>query len=196
MWRLCGSLCTITWSDWFIRLCLYWNPVFLLWLMCFFLQTHSDTEKKITCKSFLESFDSIQVVAQLISFVENIWKSSFCDSKFKKFRSDIVSNRSMIFCVDCFAEYNDINGTVTYTLANITKTFIQKKIQFDLCIFNATGVCVNFLWDIRVNDDWILAYDSDHSHWFECYIECKCMYFMFNSISWNQWFLLANYSRK
>nr|AKL90188.1 osteopetrosis associated transmembrane protein [Macrotrachela sp. MM] len=42
-------------------------------------KTFSDIDKKITCKQFLESYDSIQIVAQLISFVQNIWSSSFCD---------------------------------------------------------------------------------------------------------------------
>jgi len=81
--------------------------------------TYSDVDRKITCKLFLESFDSIQVVAQLISFLENIWNSSFCDS--------------------CFAGYKDTNGTVNYSLAETTKEFIQKKLNFDLCVFNATG---------------------------------------------------------
>ncbi|CAF1600889.1 unnamed protein product [Adineta ricciae] len=81
--------------------------------------TYSDVDKKITCKQFLEGYDSIQVVAQLIAFVQNIWSSSFCDS--------------------CITGYNDTNGTIHYSLTDSTTEFIQKKIMFDACIFNATG---------------------------------------------------------
>nr|AKL90155.1 osteopetrosis associated transmembrane protein [Macrotrachela sp. HR] len=134
-------------------------------------KTFSDIDKKITCKQFLESYDSIQIVAQLISFVQNIWSSSFCDicnvltekekndtyyeyiiyrsyysisrkrrfiiesikmCTFKKFVSKIA-----FFC--CITHYNDINGTVDYSLTDNTIKFTQKKMNFDMCIFNATG---------------------------------------------------------
>jgi hypothetical protein len=62
----------------------------LFFLFCLFLKTYSDMDRKITCKQFLESYDSIQIVAQLISFVQNIWNLSFCDSKFKRRRIFII----------------------------------------------------------------------------------------------------------
>ncbi|CAF0974526.1 unnamed protein product [Adineta steineri] len=82
-------------------------------------KTYSDVDRTITCKQFLESYDTIQIVAQLISFVQNIWSSSFCDS--------------------CITGYNDTNGTIHYSLTESTTKFIQKKMTFDYCIFNATG---------------------------------------------------------
>ncbi|CAF1488382.1 unnamed protein product [Rotaria magnacalcarata] len=82
-------------------------------------KTYSDVDRKITCKGFLESYDTIQIVAQLISFVENIWISSYCDN--------------------CITGYKDTNGTIDYSLTDDTKQFIQKKLNFDFCIFNATG---------------------------------------------------------
>ncbi|CAF4210870.1 unnamed protein product, partial [Rotaria sordida] len=81
--------------------------------------TYSDVDRTITCKRFLESYDSIQVVAQLISFVHNIWGLSYCDN--------------------CIKNYKDTNGTTDYSLTNHTIKFVQKKLNFDLCIFNATG---------------------------------------------------------
>nr|ACF75495.1 osteopetrosis associated transmembrane protein [Adineta vaga] len=82
-------------------------------------QTYSDLDRKITCKQFLESYDSIQIVAQLIAFVQNIWSSSFCDN--------------------CITGYNDTNGTIHYSLTDSTTSFFRKKVAFDYCIFNATG---------------------------------------------------------
>ncbi|CAF2691295.1 unnamed protein product [Rotaria sp. Silwood2] len=81
--------------------------------------TYSDVDKAITCKRFLESYDTIQIVAQLISFVQNIWISSYCDN--------------------CITNYKDTNGTIDYSLTNHTVKFIQKKLNFDFCLFNATG---------------------------------------------------------
>jgi len=49
-----------------------------------------------------------------------------------------------LFVLGCFASYSDNNGTVNYILADNTKDFIEKKNNFDFCIFNATGVSLNF----------------------------------------------------
>ncbi len=48
-----------------------------------------------------------------------------------------------LYVLGCFAGYKDINGTVNYSLADNTKEFIQKKANFDFCVFNATGVSGN-----------------------------------------------------
>ena len=106
-------------------------------------QTYSDVDKKITCKQFLESYDSIQVVAQLIAFVQNIWSSSFCDSKFCETLDEGGLLQENLF-IGCITGYNDTNGTIHYSLTDSTTQFIQKKIMFDACIFNATGVSFLF----------------------------------------------------
>ena len=57
------------------------------WFTCFIFQSHSDSKQTITCKQFLESYDSIQLVARLINFVQSIWTSSVCDGKLSNSQS-------------------------------------------------------------------------------------------------------------
>nr|ACF75521.1 osteopetrosis associated transmembrane protein [Philodina roseola] len=85
-------------------------------------KTYSDLDRKITCQQFLESYDSIQLVAQMISFVNNIWITSFCNS--------------------CIASFHDVNGTIYSNLTTDTVDFFNKKVKFDLCLYNATGQIV------------------------------------------------------
>jgi hypothetical protein len=46
----------------------------------------------------------------------------------------------LLFILGCFIDYKDINGTVNFSLADDTKNFIEKKVNFDICIYNVTGV--------------------------------------------------------
>ncbi len=46
----------------------------------------------------------------------------------------------VVYFLGCITGYDDINGTIHYSLAEDTTKFIQKKMTFDACIFNATGV--------------------------------------------------------
>jgi len=55
-------------------------------------------------------------------------------------RNTKTSFSTLIFVLGCFIDYKDINGTVNYSLADDTKNFIEKKVNFDICIYNVTGV--------------------------------------------------------
>ncbi|CAF0728122.1 unnamed protein product [Didymodactylos carnosus] len=83
-------------------------------------KSYSDPDRLITCQGFLENYDSIQIVAQLIAFVENVWASSFCEN--------------------CIKYYADVNGTVKFEFANNTLKFFRKKASLDSCVFNVTGM--------------------------------------------------------
>lgn len=117
--------------------------------------------KQITCKQFLENYDSIQIVAQLITFVQNIWTTSVCDSKRLNERATERINISLL--VDCITGYNDTNGTVRYSLTDHTIQFIQKKMLLDQCIFNATGVSLSFLEPLSLLNSIV------HSEWFQSF---------------------------
>nr|ACD37588.1 osteopetrosis associated transmembrane protein [Philodina roseola] len=158
-------------------------------------KTYSDLDRTITCQQFLESYDSIQLVAQMITFVDNVWSTSFClrgrivrwvlfenermekgkaglmrsqkddilrdditrtieqEKKGRRERANInackmknpedsspsTSNRSHHRCI---ASFHDVNGTIYSNLTTDTVDFFNKKVKFDLCLYNATGQIV------------------------------------------------------
>jgi hypothetical protein len=52
----------------------------------------------------------------------------------------IIKFSIWISLLGCITGYNDINGTINYNLTDSTIKFRQKKVIFDACIFNVTGV--------------------------------------------------------